>query len=963
MQSKLLYIICMLHFAIFGKGFAQSTQAVTYTTKDGLPSNNIYLTRIDKKGFLWIATDNGLARFDGKRFKVFTTAQGLTDNEIVDLHIDSNNVIWAIPFLHTPCYFNEKKQRFENPDTDPELGKIIVGNTNSVSALRFGGILFGTNTRNAYLYRNGKTTLYQEYIGKRLSAFRKAVDYQPDKYLLFSDDSIRRFEEGKISASFAAPKTLSSITLLYDRVAAVMNDEVMVMRVAGDGIPQVLHQKKFSFPVTFFSFTGKHFMVVTHTGSKYLVDTATLEIREELVNSNTVRSVLEDNNGNTWLCTVNSGLIKIQPKNIKPFFPAELAATFNTLAKTSQLLISGNNSGELISYDGLFHINKVQLSDAKKLDGTIRKIIPLPEAIFVSCQGGSVLMNKSGTKILRRFERSRNNASKMAAKINDSMICMGSHAMAYKYNYYRNTYTDSVLKRVSALCVDKDGDIYIGSTDGIYKWTANHLQTFGQRHKALSYRTNTIIQSPEGLVWVGLGTDTLVVMQQDNPIAFIPLGRAIIGSMCKALYCDKPGQVWLGTNKGLNKINYSFADNTFTYSSTAFGMADGLPGEQVNDITGFNDTMYVATQGGLCFLPENLRVDTKDIPSFINSVSINGTDRVLEPSYELNYDENNISIDFSGIDLSGFIPHFEYSINNGSWLPTERIELSRLAPGSYNIRIRAINRDSTPSAREARIDFYIRTPFWKNSLFWLLATFLCFGAIIYFLQKRSREKQRLALARSETERKLAQLEMQALMAQINPHFVFNCLNSIKGLVYDKAYKQADSYLDKFADLLRSTMDNAEASVITLEKEINYLDTYLQLEKLRFDNTFDYVINANAAIDARSCYVPAMLLQPYVENAIRHGVRYLDSRKGNITISAHTTKDTLVFTIEDDGIGRAKAQALKSSRHMEYQSRGMLLSKRRAELYQIGQQVIDKTDETGNGTGTIIVLQIPLSLKP
>jgi LytS/YehU family sensor histidine kinase len=210
---------------------------------------------------------------------------------------------------------------------------------------------------------------------------------------------------------------------------------------------------------------------------------------------------------------------------------------------------------------------------------------------------------------------------------------------------------------------------------------------------------------------------------------------------------------------------------------------------------------------------------------------------------------------------------------------------------------------------------------------------------------------------------MAELEMQALKAQINPHFVFNCLNSIKGFIYDKNYGQADKYLDKFSELLRSTMDNADAAIISLEEEIKYLDTYLQLEKLRFGDKFDYEINAETVINKEKTFVPAMLLQPYVENAIRHGVRFLENKKGKINILAKKEDDYLVCEIDDNGIGREKATELKSSMHIEYQSRGMQLSRRRAELYNIRQEIIDKKDEAGIASGTKIIISIPLELKP
>ena len=162
--------------------------------------------------------------------------------------------------------------------------------------------------------------------------------------------------------------------------------------------------------------------------------------------------------------------------------------------------------------------------------------------------------------------------------------------------------------------------------------------------------------------------------------------------------------------------------------------------------------------------------------------------------------------------------------------------------------------------------------------------------------------------------------------------------------------------------MRSTIDNSDASIISLKNEMSYLDNYLQLEKLRFEDKFNYNISVAADVDRDQCFVPAMLLQPYVENAIRHGMRFLENKKGQININVHKENNFLVCEIDDNGIGREKAAELKSKMHVEYQSKGMNISRRRAELYNIDQQVTDKTDGQGNATGTNITVKIPLNFK-
>jgi sensor histidine kinase YesM len=289
----------------------------------------------------------------------------------------------------------------------------------------------------------------------------------------------------------------------------------------------------------------------------------------------------------------------------------------------------------------------------------------------------------------------------------------------------------------------------------------------------------------------------------------------------------------------------------------------------------------MATNGGISFLPAAMKLPVADITTFITRVTVDAKDTIVAAAYDLPYDKNDITVEFSAVDLTGYYPVFQYNINDGNWLRLERnvLELRRLASGQSNIKIRAIKRDGTPSSQVASINIFIRTPFWKNSIFWSVIGIALFILSILILQKRNRQRQKTAVEKVVTEKKLSELEMQALKAQINPHFVFNCLNSIKGFIYDKDFGQADKYLDRFSELLRSTLDNSTSSIISLETEISYLDNYLQLEKLRFDDKFDYFVQVEDGVDKKNSYVPAMLLQPYVENAIRHGIRHLQGKKG------------------------------------------------------------------------------------
>lgn len=943
--------------------YGQTTQTIAYTTKEGLSSNSVYRTAIDRKGFLWIATENGLARFDGRRFETYTTSKGLTDNEIIDLFIDSSGIIWAIPFRKSPCYYNPQKDRFENETTDPELGKIDLANTHKVHVLAYGGIAFSNNYRHLYIYKNGKTQVYKDFMAMKTGVIQKIVEYSPGQYLFFGEDTIRYFSNGKITRNIPFGKKLIAAEYVNGKMYLVQEKSIITLRVDKKGNFFNEGEKLYPFELRIFCNTGKGFALTSLSGNTYLVDTVSLDIKGIAYTQVQVRNVVEDKEGNTWLSTMENGLIKIQQKRISSFtdVPA-IQQNFNALVKTKNI-IAGTNNGEVFVYDGLYNIRRIPLTDDRNIDAWVRRIVKTGKGIYVSTQTGSYLLDADGENIKENFTDAKNKSSKTAVLLNDSILGMGTHAQAWKYNLNTGKFVDSISKRITSLVADMRGKVYIGSNDGLYRWDKDSLFAFGKTKNTFTYRVNTMTCSPDNIVWVGLGSDSLLAMKEDKLIASLALGGAIPGNICKSLFCNRAGELWLGTNKGLNRIHYNYANNEFNYSNTYFGTADGLIGEQVNDITFNNDTIYIATSGGISYLPANLSLPVADIATFITRISINGQDEELKENYTVPFGKNDVSIEFSGVDLTGFVPLFQYSINNSDWKQTDKIELKKLAPGSYHVKIRAIKRDGTASAQQASVNIKIKTPFWRNPVFWTIFVLLSFSAIIYFIQKRNKQRQKTAVTKVLTEKKIAELEMQALKAQINPHFVFNCLNSIKGFIYDKNYGQADIYLDKFSELLRSTMDNADASIISLEEEIKYLDTYLQLEKLRFGDKFDYTIEANENVDTKNTFVPAMLLQPYVENAIRHGVRYLENQKGVISITARKENGFLIGEIDDNGIGRTKAAELKSSMHIEYQSRGMQLSRRRAELYNIGQQIVDKKDSNGIATGTTIIISIPLELKP
>jgi LytS/YehU family sensor histidine kinase len=208
------------------------------------------------------------------------------------------------------------------------------------------------------------------------------------------------------------------------------------------------------------------------------------------------------------------------------------------------------------------------------------------------------------------------------------------------------------------------------------------------------------------------------------------------------------------------------------------------------------------------------------------------------------------------------------------------------------------------------------------------------------------------------------MEQKALQAQMNPHFIFNCLNSIQQYIFGKDILTANKYISGLATLIRATLQNSTFPVISLTEEISFLSTYLSLEKLRFKEEMDYTIEIDPDINPQVLGLPPMLIQPFVENSMRHGIRHKENGKGHIFIEIRRENDRLKITIEDDGIGRESAAKFKSSEHIEYQSKGMSLTAERirnlntAHGKNITVEVFDLMDANGP-SGTLVVIEFCL----
>lgn len=442
-----------------------------------------------------------------------------------------------------------------------------------------------------------------------------------------------------------------------------------------------------------------------------------------------------------------------------------------------------------------------------------------------------------------------------------------------------------------------------------------------------------------------------------------------------AIASDANGDIWGHTQGELLKINSGNLElTTFNFQ---YGVKDPdffhfsiLPSGEL--IFGGRNDIVLAN-------PAELQRNRELPVPYITEIQVQNKTRHYPSLYggepvRLKHWENYFSVGFSAKAFTlGSETRFRYRLADfDDWTEANNrrfANYTNVPGGKYVFQLQAANNEGVWNETLLEIPVYIETAWWASWWF-RSATLLAIGGMVYgAYQFRVYQIRRKARLKADYEKKLAQVEMSALLAQMNPHFLFNSLNSIDSYIVKNESKKASEYLNNFARLVRLILQHSRSEYISLADELEALDLYLQMENLRFDNCFDYKIEVDDSLRTSSIVIPPMLIQPFLENAIWHGLRHLQKEKceGKILLKITRNGDYLRCIVEDNGIGREKSAALKAGKSVNNhkKSMGMRITRDRIDLINklrnvdASVEIIDLKDEKGQPSGTRVELTIPV----
>jgi len=559
-----------------------------------------------------------------------------------------------------------------------------------------------------------------------------------------------------------------------------------------------------------------------------------------------------------------------------------------------------------------------------------------------------------------------------------------------KDNSFKHFYSDPKdsasigTNTLTTILEDRSGVLWVGG----FGEAINRLnrETGSFKHYMSGSKIFNLYEDSGGTLWAG--TDNFLYRYNQNEDRFTsffdPLDEinsvSIIG-----IIEDNSKNLWLRSGSAIIKLN-PVTKETFIYGDR-FGIRPNSMGFFGGMYKNKQGQLYIGHNNGFyTFSPEELVVKT-DLKIIITDLFINAlpllrgkgspTQKPVEEisDLELKYNQKNIAFNFSAIDYrvpeaTKYFTRLEGYDNTWREAAGEKSSNYFLVPpGKYEFRIKAYNSDGVKAEKTISIRIY---PAWWNTWLFRIPAIIFIGVIFYGLIRwRLKQKFRLQLEQSEKERQMAELkqkgtelEMQALRAQMNPHFIFNSLNSINWYIQQNNKAKASEYLTKFSKLVRLILQNSNASLIPLESELESLALYLDLEGMRFDYHFLYKISVPPDMDISILKVPPLIIQPYVENAIWHGLLHQD-KKGQLDIEVTEKEDQLFFKITDNGIGRNQAAVLGSKSATKHKSMGMQITGERiAQLQQLGTKessvnIYDLLLIDGSAGGTEVIIKIPV----
>jgi streptogramin lyase len=689
--------------------------------------------------------------------------------------------------------------------------------------------------------------------------------------------------------------------------------------------------------------------------------------------SNSVLGMFQDYSGMIWLATTDV-VERFNPDESKfiHYLPPGNASSGLTQKwiraieedSSNRLWIGSLNGVYILDRNkGVFTNYRLKQGDPHSLsDNSVRSLCcDKQKKIWVGTANGLNLFDPT-INGFRVFYPEKNNHS-LAGRFVTSIICdkkgnllIGTnagfcvyHSATHQFTNFKNDSSKAFLNSECRIVFeDNQSKVWIGSgRTGLIRYDrfTGDFQHFSNnvndRSSLPSNYVCSITQDHKGVIWIGTESGLCRFNETTTNFTTFTEKNGLPSVHVAQLLVDDNDRIWMSTNKGISML-----DATRT-KFTNYDPGDGLQGWEFNDQSAFRTHdgyfCYSGKNGFNIFHPDSLKKNRFIPPLILKRIKIFDLPLSTDSSYldlkslRLSYKQNFFSFEFAALNYDHpeknryayqLIGFDKKMIGLGM---NRLISYTNVPPGNYRLKVIASNNDGIWNETGYELALVINPPFWATWWFRTIAVILLAGLVFIFFKLRENQIKKQQEHQTLINRQIAEIKMTALRAQMNPHFIFNSLNSIQHYIAIREKEEALNYLSKFSKLIRKILENSRENTVSLRDEMQLLELYIQLEQLRFNNKFDYHIKVDEKIDLENTEIPPLLIQPYVENAILHGL-INKIGKGDLWFSLDRNNGLLICKIEDNGIGRARSQEIEQRKVSKHKSLGIKVTNDRISAF-------------------------------
>ncbi len=937
-KNYLLFLLLVVQIQVFG----QQNHFRHFGLEDGLPQSQVFDVHQDSRGFIWIGTrGGGIARFDGQNFKTYNTKQGLINNFVNCIYEDSSGDLWigtrtglsrynGLEFVNYPLSEGGDVRVFCVDMVDSSL---LIGTSNGLFTLMNNTIspVTGLDTNSSFYVNDIKQYNNQVYVGTNRGMYvlqkgswnvielvnRK--DGLPDDYIQTLEvDSfgvwigtygkgIRYYTNNEVTRPYLP---IPNSTVCYD-LKRTDDNKLWIATQAHGAFLYDLAQKK----------------LIHYTLSNGLAN-------------NHVRCIEKDNWGNIWLGTSGGGLNQFAGQQFNHLTKKEGLADnyiYSAYQDLQGVLWIGTGKKGIVKRDSIGFVNYGQ--DSGFANVKVKAICQGTDStMWLGTEGSGLGYYKNGSfnwltvrdglcgNYIKDIECTPDGKI-WVATLDGGISEIIQTPNGYKFKNYRYL-TQIPSNRIYALSSDNKGNVWFGTENkGLGKISNGKAQVVVS-DVDLSYYNIRAIRCQGDLVWLATSGGLMRYDTKTKELVKL-VEEELKSNNIYLLEFDHQKNLYVGHERGLEKLKVNETGDVIEVDF--YGASEGFLGIETCQNASFCDqqgNLWFGTINGLTkYNPNALEINTTEPRIWLDNIDLFyeklGANRFeyhptswnkLDGQPLFPYDQNHLSFSFVGIDLNSPTKlKYQWKLEgfDDQWVkPTSRRDAiySNLPPGEYALKYRSVTSQGIYS-KENTWPFMIHAPFWQMWWFKLLTwavPFLIVAIFIVVYIQRIKKRGRREREKLMVEKELIELEQKALRLQMNPHFLFNALNSIQSLVALENHQDARKYLQKFAKLMRLTLQNSRVESIALSDEILTLSNYMELEQLTKNPAFAYEIEVGENLDPEEVYIPPMMLQPFVENAIKHGLPDLGA-DGQLRVFFDQSADKLICRITDNGIGRQAAE--------------------------------------------------------